>query len=74
MIKQASSTCLFSHIIINCDIYNHITDFLLGFEVTEVIMHENETLKIDLAASAGAGTEIPFSVSYFTASGTAQGN
>lgn len=49
------------------------TDFLLGFEVTEIVLHESETLKLGISILAGAGTEIPFSVSYFTASGTAQG-
>ena len=53
--------------------HNISTDFLLGFEVTEVILHENETLELGIAVLAGAGTEIPFSVTYFTASGTAQG-
>ena len=48
-------------------------DFLLGFEVTEMILHENETLELGIAVLAGAGTEIPFTVTYSTASGTAQG-
>lgn len=50
-----------------------LTDFLLGFEVTEVILYENETLELGIAVSAGAGTEIPFNVTYSTVSGTAQG-
>ncbi len=45
----------------------------MGFEATEVALHENDTLKLGIGVLAGAGTEIPFSISYFTASGTAQG-
>lgn len=50
-----------------------LTDFLLGFEVSEVMLYENETLELGIAVLAGAGTEIPFNISYSTASGTAQG-
>lgn len=41
--------------------------------MNEVLLHENEILELGIAVLAGAGTEIPFSVAYFTASGTAQG-